>query len=73
MFICLLLYYLDVTFDVDDYTKSHTGTTMNLGKGVAISVSNNNQISSKISTESELVGMYDSIIYVILSHYLLGS
>ena len=73
IFYSLLLYYIDVTFDVNNYTRIHTGTKMNLGKGVAISISNKHKIDSKSSTESEMVGMDDYIIYFILSHYLMVS
>ena len=64
---------MNVTFNVSNYTKRHTGTKTNLGKGVSISISNKHKIDSKSSTESEMVGMDDYIIYVILSHYLMVS
>ena len=52
--------------------KSHTGIMMTMGQGAVRSNSNKQKLNTKISTEAELVGIYDEIPLIIWSGYFLA-
>jgi hypothetical protein len=52
--------YIDASYGVHANRKSHSGTTISLGKGAAYSKSSAQKINTKSSTEAELVALSDS-------------
>ena len=54
--------YVDASYGTHPDGKSHTGRVVSLGRGAAVaSVSTKQKIVTKSSTESELVGLSDSV------------
>ena len=51
---------VDTSFAVHPDFKSHTGATMSLGTGAAISMSKKQKLNTRSSTEAELVGADDA-------------
>ena len=60
-FVC----YVDASFGVHADAKSHTGTVVSLGKGPILAKSVKQRITTKSSTEAELVGLSDSASLII--------
>lgn len=58
-------WWVDASFAVHTDFKSHTGMTMSLGKGPPISGSWRQKLSTKSSTEAELVGVDDSMRVIV--------
>ena len=50
-------WWVDSSFAVHPYMKSHSGAMMPMGQGAAISGSKKQKLNTKILTESELVGL----------------
>ena len=48
-------------YNTHDYCRGHTGTMKILGKGSVVSLSLNQRLNVKISTEGELVGLHDGM------------
>ena len=65
--------YIDASFAVHQDMKSHTGTLVTLGKGPIMAKSVKQKINTKSSTESELVGLSDSVSLVIWCRNFLES
>ena len=63
--------YVDASFAVHSDMKSHTGSLISLGKGAIHAKSNKQRLMTKSSTESELVGLSDTIPVVIWLRNLL--
>ena len=61
----------DASFAFHPYMKSHSGDMMSMGQGAAISGSKKQKLNTKISTESELVGVDDYMPMVIWVIYFL--
>jgi len=57
--------YVDASFGVHYDMKSHTGSLISLGKGAIHAKSNKQRLMTKSSTESELVGLSDTLPMVI--------
>jgi hypothetical protein len=57
--------YIDASYGVHDDGKSHTGMVITLGSGSVDTVSTNQKINTKSSTEAELVGISDKTSKVI--------
>ena len=57
--------YVDASYGVHADFKSHTGSTMGIGKGPICSKSSTQKLNSKSSTESELIALSDSMGHVI--------
>ncbi len=53
----LVQWWVDVSFAVHHDFRSHTGVCMSLGKGVVSSMSRKQQLNTKSSTETEVVGV----------------
>ena len=53
--------------------KSHSGAMVSMGQGAAISGSKKQKLNTKISTESELVGVDDYMPMLIWVKYFLES
>ena len=51
--------YVDASFGVHSDMKSHTGSAITLGKGVVYAKSSTQKLTTKSSTEAELVGLSD--------------
>ena len=60
-----VLAYVDASFAVHGYMKSHTGGVISLGKGPVYVKSSKQKLTSKSSTEAELIGVSDLLPQVI--------
>ena len=68
-----ILAYIDASHGVHDNMRSHTGSVVTMGKGPLYAKSSSQKINTKSSTESELVGLSDSIGQVIWArNFLIG-
>ncbi len=54
-----LHWYIDVSHQMHDDCKGHTGSILTFGKGATTSSSTKHKIPSKSSNESEIIGLYD--------------
>ena len=59
-----LTWNIDTSFTVHPDCKSHTGACLTLGHGSILSISAKQKISTKSSTEAELVGVDDAMTFV---------
>ena len=59
-----MVWIIDASFAVHMDMKSHTGHCMTLGTGCLISGSSSQKINTRSSTEAELVGVDDNILFV---------
>jgi hypothetical protein len=64
-------WWVDAAFAVHDDCKGHTGAGMSLGRGMAMSYSWKQKINTKSSTEAEIVGVDDSLAYILWARYFL--
>jgi hypothetical protein len=62
---------VDAAYVVHADCKGHTGAGMSLGQGMALSYSWKQKINTKSSTEAELVGVDDSLGYILWACYFL--
>jgi hypothetical protein len=67
----LVKWWVGASFAVHHDMKSHMGVTMSLGKGSVYSTSVRQKLSTKSSTEAELVGVDDVMQQVIWTRYFL--
>jgi len=68
-----ILAYIDASHGVHDNLRSHTGSVVTMGKGPVYAKSSSQKINTKSSTESELVGLSDSVGQVIWArNFLIG-
>ena len=58
-------WYVDASFAVHKDMRSHTGGFMTMGTGRAYVQSSKQKLKTKISTEAEIVGVYDVLIQII--------
>ena len=66
-----LTWNIDASFVVHPDCKSHTGSCLTLGHGIILSISSNQKINTKSSTEAELVGVDDAMTFVMwMKHFL---
>ena len=61
----MVKWWVDVEFAVNHDMKSHTGGMMSMERGSLYSASNKQKLNTKISTESELVGMDDLMTQIL--------
>jgi hypothetical protein len=54
-----IVWYIDTSHQTHDDCKGHTGSILTFGRGTTTSSSTKQKLPSKISTESELIGLYD--------------
>jgi hypothetical protein len=67
----LARWWVDAAYAVHTDCKGHTGAGMSLGQGMAMCYSWKQKINTKSSTESELVGVDDSLGYILWARYFL--
>jgi len=63
----IIEWWVDASFAVHGDMKSHTGATMSLGKGSVYSTSSAQKLTTRSSTESEVVGVHDVLPQVLWS------
>jgi hypothetical protein len=56
-----IVWYVDASHQTHDDCKGHTGSIITFGSGATTSSSTKQKPSSKSSTESELIGLYDKL------------
>jgi hypothetical protein len=64
-------WWVDAAYAVHHDCKGHTGAGMSLGRGMAMSYSWKQKINTKSSTEAEIVGVDDSLAYILWARYFL--
>jgi len=65
-----MIWNIDASFAVHPDCKSHTGASLTLGHGSALSMSCKQKINTKSSTEAELVGVDDAMTFVMwMKHF----
>ncbi len=57
-------WWVDVSHVVHEDCKSHTGASMSMGKGMAITISCKQKINGKSSTESEIIGVDNALPHI---------
>ena len=67
----IIHWYIDASFAAHDDCKGHTGAMMTMGDGAAISFSRKQRINARSSTESEIIGIYDTLPSVLHCKYFL--
>jgi hypothetical protein len=67
----VLMWYVDASFAVHPNMRSHTGGGLTMGRGFLIISSTKQQLNTRSSTESELVGVDDMMLIIVWSHYFL--
>ncbi len=55
----LLMWHVDALFTMHPNMPRHTGGNLTMGRGFSISVLTKQKLNTRISTESELVGVAD--------------
>ena len=63
--------YIDASYGVHQDMKSHTGSVITLGKGAIYGKSSTQKLTTKSSTEAELVGLSDSANQVLWTRLFL--
>jgi hypothetical protein len=58
-------WWVDAAYAVHDNWRGQTGARMSFGQGIALSYSWKQKINTKSSTEAELVGVDDSLGYIL--------
>jgi hypothetical protein len=64
-------WWVDAAYAVHNDMKGHTGAGMSFGQGMALSYSWKHKIMMKSSTEAELVGVDDSLGYILWARYFM--
>jgi len=64
-------WYVDGAFSVHDDMRSHTGSCMTLGKGLAIGNSTKKKINTTSSIETEVVAVHDTMSSILWTSYFL--
>ncbi len=67
----VLMWYVDASFAVHPNMRGHTGGCLTIEHGFPISVSTKQKLTTKSSTESELVGVNDMMPIIIWNCYFL--
>jgi hypothetical protein len=68
----VIKWWIDVLFAVHEDMWSHTGGTMSLEKGFVYSISIRQKLTTKSSTEAELVGVDDVMPQVLWTRQFMG-
>ena len=66
-----IIWSIDTAFAIHPNMKSHTGMSMTMGKGAAISLSRKQKLNTRSSTEAELVAVDDCMAQVLWTRYFL--
>eukprot|EP00957_Ditylum_brightwellii_P139570 10636983-Ditylum_brightwellii.AAC.1 len=64
-------WWIDSSFATHPNMRGHTGITMALGKGSVFSTSVKQKLNTKSSTETELISVNDTMLYVLCTQYFL--
>ena len=64
-------WWVDGAYAVHHDCKGHTGAGMSFGRGMVMSYSWKHKINTKSSTEAEIVGVDDSLAYILWARYFL--
>ena len=64
-------WWVDVACAVHDDWQGHTGVVMSFGQGMVLSYSWKQKINRKSSIEAELVGVDDSLGYILWARYFM--
>ena len=64
----IIKWYIAASHAVHNYMREHTGVTLHTGKCIIISKYTKKKLNTKISTESELVGIYYGMENVLLKN-----
>ncbi|KAL7464347.1 hypothetical protein ACHAXS_004676 [Conticribra weissflogii] len=64
-------WWVDASHVVHNDCKSHTGASMSMGKGMAITISRKQKINGKSSTESEIIAVDDALLHILWTKYFL--
>ena len=67
----VIRWWIDASYTVHPDCKGHTGSTMTLGEGATISMSNKQKVNVRSSTEGELVGVHDVLPRALWSKYFI--
>ncbi len=67
----LSCWWVDAEYAVHNNMKGHTGAGMSFDQGMALSYSRKHKIMMKSSTEAELVGVDDSLGYILRARYFM--
>jgi hypothetical protein len=67
----LSCWWVDAAYAVHSNMKGHTGAGMSFGQGMALSYSWKYKIMTKSLTEAELVGVNDSLGYILWARYFM--
>jgi hypothetical protein len=64
-------WWVDATYAVHHNCRGHMGAGMSFSQGMALSYSWKQKINTKSSTEAELVGVDDSLAYILWARFFL--
>ena len=64
-------WWVDAAYAVHHDCKGHTGAGMSFGQGMAMSYSWKQKVMTKSSTEAELVGVDNSLGYILWARYFM--
>ena len=64
-------WWVDAAYAVHDDCRGHTGAGMSFGQGMVMSYSWKHKINTKSSTEAEIVGVDDSLGYILWARYFM--
>jgi hypothetical protein len=67
----IIKWWVDAAYGVREECKSQTGSTMSLGRGTIMSKSTKQKLTTKSSTEAELVGASDSVPQIVWTNYFI--
>jgi hypothetical protein len=68
----LLTWSVDASFAIHNDMRSHTCAVLSLGKGVLMSMSSKQKIKTKSSTKAELIGVGDTMNFVVWIQLFMG-
>jgi hypothetical protein len=69
----VMKWWIDASFGVHSDMRSHTGGVLTLGKGAAYATSTKQKLTTKSSTEAELVGVNDVLFQVLWTRHFLDA
>jgi hypothetical protein len=69
----ILKWWVDASFAVHRDMRSHTGGVLSMGRGAIYSTSTRQKLTTRSSTEGELVGVNDVMPQILWTHYFLES
>jgi hypothetical protein len=69
----IMKWWIDASFGVHPDMRSHTGGVLTLGRGAAYATSTKQKLTTKSSTEAELVGVNDVLSQVLWTRHFLDA